>query len=184
MKVEVTLRRTTHMRIRIGRNGDIRVSAPYGCTRKDVERFVLEQQDWIKGALSRTEKRMQLRRDFYGRLPLQTQEQRDEALERLNKLVPPLVKKYSAVMGVKPALLSYRPTISRWGSCYPSTGNIQFSSYLLLLPQWCVEHVVVHELAHLIEPTHNKRFHALMDKYFPRWKEAKAETSRLCGSHL
>jgi len=42
-----------------------------------------------------------------------------------------------------------------------------------------VEHVVVHELCHLFEPSHNARFHALMDKYFPRWREARAETRRI-----
>ena len=57
-----------------------------------------------------------------------------------------------------------------------------FSAYLLLLPEWCVEHVVVHELCHLLEPSHNTRFHALMDKFFPRWKEARKETRRLLKS--
>ena len=52
--------------------------------------------------------------------------------------------------------------------------------YVLLLPKWCVEHVVVHELCHLLEPSHNARFHALMDKYFPRWREARKETHKIC----
>ena len=55
-----------------------------------------------------------------------------------------------------------------------------FSGYLLLLPDWCAEHVVVHELCHLLEPSHNARFHALMDRYFPRWREARKETHRIC----
>ena len=45
--------------------------------------------------------------------------------------------------------------------------------------EWCVEHVVVHELCHFLEPSHNARFHALMDKYFPRWREARQETHRI-----
>ncbi|MBP5338428.1 MAG: M48 family metallopeptidase [Prevotella sp.] len=39
---------------------------------------------------------------------------------------------------------------------------------------------MVHELCHLIEPSHNARFHTLMDKYFPRWREASMETIRIC----
>ena len=58
--------------------------------------------------------------------------------------------------------------------------SICFSAYVLLLPEWCVEHVVVHELCHLLEPSHNARFHALMDKFFPRWKEARKETRQIC----
>ncbi|MCR5512743.1 MAG: M48 family metallopeptidase [Prevotella sp.] len=46
------------------------------------------------------------------------------------------------------------------------------------MPEWCVEHIVVHELCHLLEPSHNARFHTLMDKYFPRWREARKETHR------
>ena len=53
--------------------------------------------------------------------------------------------------------------------------------YLLLLPAWCVEHVVVHELCHLLEPSHNARFHALMDRYYPRWREARKTTIDIGG---
>jgi len=38
---------------------------------------------------------------------------------------------------------------------------------------------VVHELCHLLEPSHNARFHALMDRYYPRWREARREARRL-----
>ena len=57
--------------------------------------------------------------------------------------------------------------------------KLAFSVYLLLLPDWCIEHVVVHELAHLLEPNHSKRFYAIMDRFFPRWKEARKETKRI-----
>jgi predicted metal-dependent hydrolase len=40
--------------------------------------------------------------------------------------------------------------------------------------------VVVHELCHLLEASHNARFHALMDKFFPRWKDARRETRQIC----
>lgn len=57
--------------------------------------------------------------------------------------------------------------------------KLAFSVYLLLLPDWCIEHVVVHELAHLLEANHSKRFYAIMDRFFPRWKEARKETKRI-----
>ena len=76
-------------------------------------------------------------------------------------------------------LLSFKPMISRWGVCRVKGRSICYSTYLLLLPDWCVEHVVVHELCHLLEPSHNAHFHALMDKYYPRWREARKETRRI-----
>ena len=92
----------------------------------------------------------------------------------------PLVEKHAREMGVKPQSITYKPMISRWGLCNVKTRTICFSAYLLLLPEWCIEHVVVHELCHLLEPSHNVRFHTLMDRYFPRWKEARKETRRIC----
>jgi predicted metal-dependent hydrolase len=43
----------------------------------------------------------------------------------------------------------------------------------------CLEYIVVHELAHLLEPSHNARFHSLMDQFLPNWKLIKAELNRL-----
>ena len=54
--------------------------------------------------------------------------------------------------------------------------------YLLLLPQRCIEHIVVHELAHLLVPNHGPRFYAVMDKHFPDWKQVRKETSKLVFS--
>ena len=72
--------------------------------------------------------------------------------------------------------------IAFWGQCNVKDRSICISAYVLLLPEWCVEHIVVHELCHLLEPSHNARFHALMDKYFPRWREARKVTRRFTSS--
>ncbi|MBR0182050.1 MAG: M48 family metallopeptidase [Bacteroidaceae bacterium] len=101
-------------------------------------------------------------------------------MKRLKALVEPMVERHAKVMGVRPSLVYYKPTISRWGLCNVRDRSICISAYVLLLPEWCVEHIVVHELCHLLEPSHNARFHALMDKYFPRWGEARRETHRIC----
>ena len=94
-------------------------------------------------------------------------------------MVAPMIERHAKEMGVSPKRITARTMISRWGMCNVKTGSICLSYYLLLLPEWCVEHVVVHELCHLLEPSHNARFHALMDRYFPRWKEARRETRKI-----
>ena len=121
-----------------------------------------------------------VKNEFYNKLPLTTRAQADEALKRLKALVEPMMEKHAKEMGVKPSIVYYKPTISRWGQCNVKDRSICISAYVLLLPKWCVEHVVVHELCHLLEPSHNARFHALMDKYFPRWREARKETHKIC----
>ena len=150
MAIKVTYRRTSRLSMRIVKNGE------------------------------KTYERQKQRAEFYNKLPLTTRAQADEALKRLKALVEPMMEKHAKEMGVKPSIVYYKPTISRWGQCNVKDRSICISAYVLLLPKWCVEHVVVHELCHLLEPSHNARFHALMDKYFPRWREARKETHKIC----
>lgn len=166
--------------MRIVKNGDVHVSAPIGMSRKKVEAFIEEHRDWIGKAREKTCERQRQRASFYDKLSLQTKEQVNEALARLKALVEPMMERHAQEMGVRPSKVYYKPTISRWGVCNVKNRSICISCYVLLLPEWCVEHVVVHELCHLLEPSHNARFHALMDRFFPRWREARQETRRIC----
>ena len=180
MAIQVTYRRTGRLSMRIVKNGDVHVSVPFGMPQKEVERFIDEHREWIAEARKKTHENQKRRADFYDKLPLRTREQADEALCRLKALIEPMLERHSATMGVKPSLVYYKAMVSRWGVCKVRDKSICFSAYLLLLPEWCVEHVVVHELCHLLEPSHNARFHSLMDKFFPRWKEARRETHLIC----
>ena len=179
MAIVLTYRRTSRLSMRIVKNGDVHVSAPIGMARKEVEAFVHRHQDWIVEARKKTAERQQQRAAFYNQLPLATKAERTEATERIRALVEPMLERHAREMGVSPSAVSYRPMISRWGVCKVKDRSICYSTYLLLLPEWCIEHVVVHELCHLLEPSHNARFHALMDKFYPRWRAARQETRRI-----
>ena len=165
--------------MRIVKNGDVHVSAPIGISKKEVEAFISQHQEWIVEARKKTAERQKQQADFYDQLPLSTRAQKVEAKEKIRALVEPMIERHSKEMGVRPTAVSYRPMISRWGVCKVKDGSICYSTYLLLLPDWCIEHVVVHELCHLLEPSHNARFYTLMDKYYPKWKEARKETRRI-----
>jgi len=180
MAIQVTYRRTSRLSMRIVKNGDVHVSAPFGMPRDKVLAFIEEHKDWINEARMKTYEKQEQRAKFFNQLPLATRAQGDDALRRLKAMVEPMMEKHAKEMGVKPSIVYYKPTISRWGQCNVKDRSICISVYVLLLPEWCVEHVVVHELCHLLEPSHNARFHALMDKYFPRWREARKETRRIC----
>lgn len=60
----------------------------------------------------------------------------------------------------------------RWGSCTPGTGSIRLSHRLQAMPSWVVDYVLVHELAHLVEPTHSRAFWQLVDRY-PQAEQAR-----------
>ena len=171
--IQITYRRTQRLSMRIVKNGDVHVSAPIGVPRKQVEAFIEKNRQWINEERERHASWMKQRTDFYSQLPLNTQQQKDDAISRLGAIINPMVERHKRIMGVEPSCIYFKPLISRWGQCDIKDKSLCFSIYLLLVPEWCIEQVVVHELCHLLEPSHNARFHALMDRYFPRWREAR-----------
>lgn len=180
MDITVYRKQTNKITLRVTPTGRVHVTAPEGMPLPEIKKFVDSRKGWLNEALGRAQERVNHKDAFYSQLPLSTPAEIDDAINRLEALVPPIVSRYEAIMGVRPACLIYRPTTSRWGSCNVETRVITFSVYVLLLPEWCVEHVVVHEMCHLLVPNHGPEFHALMDKYFPRWREARKETLRIC----
>lgn len=93
----------------------------------------------------------------------------------LSAVIQPMIAHWSRVMHVHPSSVSITSTKSRWGSCSIPTGAIRFSLELSAKPVSCIESVVVHELNHLLEPSHNERFHSLMYHWLPDWRERKKE---------
>ncbi len=73
-------------------------------------------------------------------------------------------------VGRRAAGITLRRMKSRWGSCTPRTGRIRLNTALAECPPACLKMVLVHELCHLIEPSHGPRFHALMDLHCPDWR--------------
>jgi hypothetical protein len=61
---------------------------------------------------------------------------------------------------------------SRWGSCTAADGAIRLSDKLQGMPPWVVDYVLVHELAHLVEPNHSERFWTIVSAY-PRTERAR-----------
>jgi len=168
--------------MRIAKDGEVHVSVPWGVPRFVVERFIDDHREWIEKARLRTMQREEQRDRFYGQLPLETRAEKEEAARRLLALVEPMVDRYAPIMGVCPKTLTCKPLKSKWGHCLIRTRTICLSTYLLLLPEWCIEHVVVHEMCHLLQTGHGPRFHALMDRFYPNWRAANKETARILRS--
>ena len=177
--VTITRRRTSRLTIRITKDGEVRVSAPYLMPKATIRQFVESHRDWIEKNLDKAKQRQKGREDFYSQLDLSSAKACKQAAEQLREIVTPMIEKHADEMGVKPAGVAFRATKSRWGSCNTKTRRINFSLYLLLLPDWGIEHIVVHELAHLLVPNHGERFYAVMDQHFPQWKEARKQTRRI-----
>jgi predicted metal-dependent hydrolase len=68
---------------------------------------------------------------------------------------------------------------TKWGGCNHAAGHIRLNTELVKKPQDLMEYVVVHEMVHLIAPTHSERFVALLGNHYPGWPEARAELNEL-----
>lgn len=81
-----------------------------------------------------------------------------------------LLAKWQAILNVEVHEIGIRQMRSRWGSCHMRKHKVVFNLELAKRSDRCLELVVVHELVHLLEPSHNKRFYALMTQFLPEWK--------------
>jgi predicted metal-dependent hydrolase len=103
--------------------------------------------------------------------------------ERLKEAAPPLIARWEVWMGVTVRHVFVQRMRTKWGSCSPLAGNIRLNTDLAKKPPECLEYIVVHEMAHLLEPTHNGRFQALMDGFMPNWRLCRDELNRLPVRH-
>jgi len=90
--------------------------------------------------------------------------------ERLRELVPPLLAKWEAVLGVRAATVGIKKMKTKWGACSVDARRIWLNLELAKKPVQCLEYLIVHELTHLIEPHHNDRFVSLMDRHLQHWR--------------
>ena len=112
--------------------------------------------------------------------PDATVDQRVEVLrqwyrQQLRDLIPPLLKKWEKALGVRAAEWGIRKMKTKWGSCNSAARRIWLNLELAKKPVQCLEYVIAHELAHLIERHHNDRFIAILDKHLPHWRVSRGE---------
>ena len=86
-------------------------------------------------------------------------------------------------MGVKVEKFFVQRMKTRWGSCNHLSRNIRINTELAKKPPQCLEYIIVHEMVHLKEPSHNSRFIALMDGFMPQWRNYREELGRAPVGH-
>ncbi len=84
--------------------------------------------------------------------------------------IPPLIQKWEPILDVGVPAFFVQRMRSRWGTCNISAGTIRLNSELAKRSPESLEYVVVHEMVHLLEPSHNSRFKKLMDGFLPKWR--------------
>jgi predicted metal-dependent hydrolase len=120
--------------------------------------------------------------------PATTDERKQDILEawyreKLKEVVPALIAKWEPLMGVKVEKFFVQKMKTKWGSCSPGSRSIRLNTDLAKKPPECLEYIVVHEMIHLLEPTHNAHFISLMDQFMPKWRFYKDELNKLPVRH-
>jgi predicted metal-dependent hydrolase len=103
--------------------------------------------------------------------------------EQLKALIPPLLYKWQALLGVHVANWGIKKMKTKWGSCNPSARRIWFNLELAKKPILCLEYITAHELTHMLERHHNARFTALLDTNIPHWRQYRDMLNKLPLAH-
>jgi len=104
--------------------------------------------------------------------------------QQLKEMIPRIVERYESKMGVKVASIGIKKMKTRWGTCNTKVKRIWLNLELAKKPMECIEYIVVHEMVHLLERSHNKKFISHMDKFCPKWKIHRSELNRSLLGHV
>ena len=120
--------------------------------------------------------------------PATSEEKRREILDEwyrrlLRQAATPLIAKWETILGVTPTRVFIQRMKTKWGSCTHAAARIRLNTDLAKKPPECLEYIVVHELVHLLEPTHNSRFISLMDRHMSQWRLYREMLNRLPVRH-
>jgi hypothetical protein len=97
----------------------------------------------------------------------------------LHEFIPPLIGKWEPRLNIDVRAYFLQRMKTKWGSCNHAAAHIRLNTELVKKPKDLIEYVVVHEMVHIIEPTHSERFISILSDNYPRWREARAELNEL-----
>ena len=168
--ITVTKRRMKNMYLRIRKeDGRVLISAPHQVGRQRIEQFARERIDWIREYREKYEAQSRERA---------AEPQPDDAeIEKRKILLKEaawrLVKEYEPRMGVRVSGITIRQMKTRWGSCNVKTHHINLNLVLYEKAPEYLEYVVVHEMCHILEESHNQVFWGYVTQYYPGWKAVR-----------
>ena len=163
--------------IEIRKNGEAVVRAPLRESLRSIDAFVNSKSEWIEKTRAR------VKNHYDNSLKKFTASEIEEIKKAAKPFFDIAVKKYSAVMGVKPSKIIVRVQKTRWGSC-SAKKTVSFNALLVCFPPEIAESVVVHELCHLRYMNHSSEFYKEVLKYCPDYKKCKEYLKKHGGEVL
>ena len=169
--IEVIRSKRKTLAIEIRPDMRVVVRAPEKIPQNEIIKFVEEKQNWIKKHLVqmyfKAEENKKQKKE-----PALTNADVEKLCQKALSVIPDKVKYYAEIMGVTYGRGTIRKQKTRWGSC-SSKGNLNFNCLLMLMPDKVLDYVVVHELCHLKQMNHSKKFWMEVERYMPDYQNYK-----------
>lgn len=166
-------RRTKRLKLTIYCDGSFAVSAPKRLNLATIENYILQKSDWVLSKLkifkNRTTDSIFSKNNTNEYLRLK---------ETALKLAQEKVSVFNQQYNLSYRRISIRNQKTRWGSC-SKVGNLNYNYKITLLPERLVDYIIVHELCHLQEFNHSRRFWDLVVRTLPDYKERRKEIKNL-----
>jgi len=162
-------RRARRARLTAYQDGNLVVTIPQGCSENSAEKFMKAKARWILAKLK-----------YFARFkarPYLWRGRRPEYLklkEKALSLAQEKVYSFNQFYNFKIGRVSVKNQKTRWGSC-SKKGNLNFNYKILFLPERLCDYIIVHELCHLAEFNHSKRFWGLVTKMVPDCRDVRRE---------
>ena len=181
---EITVRVVRSKRKTIGlhitKDGNAEVRAPYYATKGEIESFIRENTEWIRKHAAQAREWAQIAEQT----PKLSQTELNHLVRVARKVFAERVAYYAPLLGVSYNKITVRKQRTRWGSC-TKDGNLSFNALLVLAPPEVLDSVVVHELCHIKQMNHSKKFYdeilRVMPDYFEREKRLKSIGKKYLG---
>jgi len=157
MNIEIikSFRKTLSVQVK---NGIVIVKAPIFMTKKSINTFIDKHKTWINDKLKNKKK------------SIIDNSKISEYKKKAKKYIPNRTIEVAKQYQIKFNTIKITSAKTRWGSC-TSKRNLNFSYRLILCPEKVIDYVICHELAHLKEMNHSKKFRREVERLMPDYKE-------------
>lgn len=166
-------KRSSRVRLSVFYGGKVAVTMPRGFSIEKMEKFILEKAEWVLEKIKTMEEK-DFNPVFHNFSKREYKEFKNQALILAERKTEELNKYY----GFSYNKISVRNSRSRWGSCSEKK-NLNFNYKIIFLPEGLLNYIIIHELCHLREMNHSKRFWNLVEKTVPDYKEMRKKMRRL-----
>ena len=154
--------------ITVERDGTVTIRAPFFMSERKIREIIDERKEWIE----RAQKKIANQAEKLNSLTPITSDEIDSLKAGAKPIIEEKVRLFADKMGVEYGKITIRCQKTRYGSC-TAKGNLNFNCLIMLMPEKIIDYVIVHELCHIKEMNHSRRFWNVVESVLPDYKERR-----------